>query len=163
MQWEQAATPAVDAGIRTCFLRTSIVQSADGGALAKVLPLFKFGLGGRLGSGEQWWSWISIDDHVRAVLHLLETDVAGPVNMAAPNPVTNAEWTKAVGRALGRPTLLPVPAFAPRILLGRQMADALLFGSHRLAPTALQESGFTWRHTTIDQCLDAVLGDQELA
>lgn len=163
VQWEAATRPAVDAGIRTCYLRTSIVQSSDGGALAKTLPLFKLGLGGRLGSGEQWWSWISIDDHVRAILHLLETDVSGPVNMAAPNPVTNAAWTKAVGRELGRPTVVPVPRSAPRLLLGREMADTLLFSSHRLSPTVLTDSGFTFRHRTIEECLAAVVGDTELA
>lgn len=163
IQWERAAQPAVDAGIRTCFLRTSIVQSTHGGALAKTLPLFKLGLGGRLGSGQQWWSWISIDDHVRAILHLLQVEVSGPVNMAAPNPVTNATWTKALGRELGRPSIVPVPKFGPRLVLGKEMADALLFTSHRLAPTVLDRSGFTFRHRTIEECLAAVVGDQELA
>ncbi len=163
LQWEAAAAPAVDAGIRTAFLRTGIVQSPDGGALAKTLLPFKLGVGGRLGSGDQWWSWISIDDHVRAMLHLLETDVAGPVNLTAPNPVTNREYTKALGRELGRPTLVPIPKFGPRLLLGKELADTLLYSSHRVLPAVLTDSGFQFRHPTIESCLAAVLGPDEVA
>jgi uncharacterized protein (TIGR01777 family) len=160
VQWEAATAPAQEAGIRTCLLRTGIVQSADGGALAKTLLPFKLGIGGRLGSGDQWWSWISIDDHVRAMLHLIDSDVEGPVNLTAPNPVTNQHYTKALGRELGRPTLLPLPKIGPRLLLGKDLSDALLYTSHRVLPTVLESSGFVFRHPTIEICLAAVLGDE---
>ncbi len=163
VQWEAAAQPAVDAGIRTAYLRTGIVQSPDGGALAKTLTPFKLGIGGRIGSGDQWWSWISIDDEVRAILHLLEVDVSGPVNLTGPEPVTNQTYTKALGRELGRPTLLPIPKFGPRLLLGKELAEALLDTSARVVPAVLQSSGFTFRHETIEACLAGVLGDQEVA
>ncbi len=161
--WEAAAQPAVDAGIRTAFLRTGIVQSADGGALAKTLLPFKLGIGGRLGSGEQWWSWISIDDEVRAILHLLTADVAGPVNLTGPEPVTNQAYTKALGRELGRPTLFPIPRIGPRLLLGKELAEALLYQSQRVVPTVLERSGFRFRHPTVEACLAGVLGPEELA
>jgi uncharacterized protein (TIGR01777 family) len=157
VQWEAATAPAQEAGIRTCLLRTGIVQSADGGALKKTLLPFKLGIGGRLGSGDQWWSWISIDDHVRAMLHLIESDIEGPVDLTAPNPVTNREYTKALGRQLGRPTLLPIPKIGPRVLLGKELTDALLYTSHRVLPIVLESSGFVFRHPTIDVCLAAVL------
>ncbi len=160
VQWEGATAPAQAAGIRTCLLRTGIVQSADGGALKKTLPPFKLGIGGRLGSGEQWWSWISIDDHVRAMLHLIEGEVEGPVNMTAPNPVTNQQYTKALGRELGRPTLLPIPKLGPRLLLGKELTETLLYSSRRVHPTVLEASGFEFRHPTIDVCLADVLGDE---
>ena len=163
MQWEAAAAPAVDAGIRTAYLRTGIVQSPDGGALAKTLLPFKLGIGGRLGSGDQWWSWISIDDEVRAIVHLLTADVSGPVNLTAPEPVTNQTYTKALGRELGRPTLLPIPKIGPRILLGKELAEALLYQSQRVVPTVLEQSGFAFTHRTIAECLAGVLGDQEVA
>lgn len=160
IRWEGATAPAQEAGIRTCLLRTGIVQSGDGGALQKMLLPFKLGIGGRLGSGDQWWSWISIDDHVRAMLHLMESDVEGPVNLTAPNPVTNQEYTKALGRELGRPTLLPIPSLGPRVLLGKELSAALLYTSHRVVPSVLESSGFTFRHPTIEVCLAAVLGDE---
>jgi len=163
LQWEGATAPAQEAGIRTVLLRTGIVQSADGGALKKSLPPFKMGIGGRFGSGKQWWSWISIDDHVRAMLHLIDGDVRGPANLTTPNPVTNAQYTKALGRELGRPTLLPIPMLGPRALLGRELADTLLLSSHRVVPAVLQASGFEFRHPTIERCLAAVLGDAEVA
>ena len=158
-QWEAAAQPAVDAGIRTCFLRTGIVQSTEGGALGKTLPLFKFGLGGRLGTGDQWWSWISIDDEVRAILHLLTSDLDGPVDLTAPNPVTNSTYTEALGDALGRPTILPIPKFGPQLLLGRELADALLFTSARVHPSRLESDGFVFRHPTIEGCLRTLVSD----
>lgn len=169
--WEAAAQPAIDAGIRTAFLRTGVVQTPDGGALAKTLPPFKFGLGGRLGSGEQWWSWISIDDEVGAILHLLDAGtsagtsggVSGGVNMTAPNPVRNRAYTKALGRELGRPTILPIPDFGPKLLLGSELAETLLYESKRVVPGVLEASGYRFRHATIEDCLAAVLGDQELA
>ena len=161
--WEDAARPAVDAGIRTVFLRTGIVQSAEGGALAKTLLPFRLGLGGRLGSGDQWWSWISIDDQVGAILHLLSSDVSGPVNMTAPNPVRNREYTKALGRALHRPTVVPIPDFGPKLLLGSELAETLLNQSKRVVPGVLSASGYRFRHETIEDCLDAVLGPHEVA
>ncbi len=161
--WEAAAQPAIDAGIRTAFLRTGIVQSADGGALAKSLTPFKLGIGGRFGSGEQWWSWISIDDQVAAIRHLLEHDISGPVNLTAPNPVTNQDYTKALGRELGRPTLLPIPKIGPMALLGKELTEALLYQSQRVIPTVLTDTMFRFRHQTIDECLAAVLGDTEVA
>ena len=160
IQWEGATAPAQAAGIRTCLLRTGIVQSADGGALKKTLLPFKLGIGGRLGSGEQWWSWISIDDHVRAMLHLIGSEVEGPVNLTAPNPVTNQEYTKALGRELGRPTLLPIPKLGPRLLLGKELSETLLYSSRRVHPGVLEADGFEFRHRTIDVCLADVLGDE---
>lgn len=163
-EWEGAARPAVDAGIRTAFLRTAPVQTPDGGALAKTLPLFRLGLGGRMGSGDQWWSWISVDDHIGAMLHLLSaSDTFGGVNMCAPNPVTNKEYTKALGHELGRPTILPIPSFGPKLLVGAELADALLSESKRAVPAALEASGYRFRQPTIEECFAAVLGDQELA
>lgn len=161
--WEAAAAPAADAGVRVAHLRTGIVLSPDGGALAKMLLPFKLGIGGRLGSGQQWMSWISIDDHVRAMLHLLEVDVAGPVDLTAPNPSRNADFTTALGRELGRPTVLPIPAIGPRLLLGKELAQALLYESQRVLPAVLEESGFDFRHPTIEDALAAVLGDDEVA
>ena len=160
VQWEGATAPAQAAGIRTCLLRTGIVQSADGGALKKTLLPFKLGVGGRFGSGDQWWSWISIDDHVRAMLHLIESEVEGPVNLTAPNPVTNQEYTKALGRELGRPTLVPIPKLGPTVLLGKELTEALLYTSHRVVPSVLESSGFVFRHPTIEVCLTAMLGDE---
>lgn len=160
--WEAAAQPAVDAGIRTCFLRTGPVQTPTGGALAKTLPLFRLGLGGRFGSGEQWWSWISIDDQIAAMLHLLTSDVSGPYNFTAPNPVTNHHYTKALGKELGRPTVLPIPSFGPKLLVGSELAETLLFQSKRAVPAALEASGYRFRHPTIEDCFAGVLGDQEV-
>lgn len=156
--WEAEAKPAVDAGIRTPIIRTGIVLSTDGGALAKTLPLFKFGLGGRMGSGKQWWSWISIHDEVAAIEWLLTHEVAGPVNLTAPAPVTNAEFTKSLGSALHRPTIVPVPAFGPRLLLGSELADQLLFLSQRVEPQVLEQHGFEFRHRTLDAAWADVLG-----
>lgn len=163
LAWEAAAQVAVDAGIRTAFLRTGIVLSDDGGALAKMLLPFKLGVGGRLGRGDQYMSWISIDDEVAAIIHLLTANVSGPVDLTAPAPVTNQTFTKALGRELGRPTLLPIPAIGPRLLLGKELAQALLYDSARVLPTALSASGYQFRHLTIDVALAAILGDQELA
>lgn len=160
--WEAAAQPAVDAGIRTAFLRTAPVQTPAGGALAKTLPIFRLGLGGRFGSGEQWWSWISIDDQIAGILHLLTADVSGPVNFTAPNPVTNEQYTKALGRELGRPTVLPIPSFGPKLLVGSELAETLLFQSKRAVPTVLESSGYRFRHPTIEDCFAGVLGDEEV-
>lgn len=162
-QWEAATAPAEEAGVRTAHLRTGIVLSPDGGALAKMLLPFKLGIGGRLGDGQQWMSWISIDDHVRAMMHLLTADVRGPVDLTAPAPVRNADFTKALGRELGRPTLLPIPRIGPRLLLGKELAQALLYESQRVLPAVLEQSGFSFAHRTIDDALAGVLGDDEVA
>lgn len=159
--WEAATRPAEEAGIRVCHLRTGIVQSTDGGALAKSLPLFKIGLGGRFGDGAQYWPWISIDDQVRAIEFLLTAEVSGPVNLAGPTPATNAEYTKALGRALHRPAVVPVPMFGPSLLLGRELAEALLLTSARVVPSALTDAGFSFRHPTIEACFAGLLGDDE--
>ena len=156
-QWEAAAKPAIDAGVRTVFLRTGIVLTPLGGALKKQLPLFKLGLGGKFGNGKQWQSWISLDDELSAIEHLLTANVSGAVNLTAPNPVTNAEFTKALGRTLRRPALLPIPKFGPKLLLGSELAEALLFTGQRVMPTELQKSGFAFQHPTIDVALRALL------
>ncbi len=156
--WEAATAPAEAAGIRVAHLRTGIVLDAHGGALAKTLPLFRFGLGGRLGSGRQWWSWIGIEDEVGAIVFLLDADVSGPVNLTAPAPVTNAEFTKVLGRVLGRPTLLPVPAFGPKILLGSELAEQLLFTSARVLPEVLISAGYEFRSPDLEGALRQELG-----
>lgn len=155
--WEEAAAPAADAGIRVARLRTGIVLDRHGGALAKLLPLFRFGLGGRLGSGKQWWSWISMDDQIGIIRWLLENDVSGPVNATAPEPLTNAAFTKVLGEVLHRPTVLPVPAFGPKVLLGGELAQQLLFLSQRVQPTVAENEGYTFAHPTLDDALRAVL------
>ncbi len=157
VQWEAAVAPATDAGIRTALLRTGIVQTAAGGALAKQLPLFKIGLGGRFGAGTQYQSWISMDDEVGAIIHLLQTEVEGPVNLTAPNPATSAEFAKTLAKVLGRPSFMTVPAFAPRLILGREMADALLFESQRVMPETLEACGYDFVHPTLESCLAAAL------
>jgi len=155
--WEGSARPAVDAGIRVAFARTGIVLSKDGGALPQLLPLFKLFLGGKMGSGAQWMSWISIDDEVGALRWLLDHDVAGPVNLVAPNPVTNAELSSILGEVLHRPSFLPVPAFGPRLLKGKELADQLLFASQRVEPSVLVAGDFPFRHTHLADALRAVL------
>jgi uncharacterized protein len=156
-QWEAAAGPAIEAGIRVTFPRTGIVLSPDGGALAKLLPLFRLGLGGRMGSGRQWWSWISLDDEVGAIRWLLENEVWGPVNLTAPEPVTNAELTKVLGTVLHRPTVVPVPAFGPKLLLGGELAQSLLFTSQRVLPGVLVDRGYPFSHPTLEEALRAML------
>lgn len=157
-QWEASAQPAVDAGIRTVFLRTGIVLSPDGGSLGKQLPLFKLGLGGPVGDDKAWWPWIAIDDWVAAALHLLAADdVAGPVNLTAPNPARNREIAKAVGKALHRPAFLPVPKLGPRLLLGKELADALLGNSQRVVPERLLASGYEFRHPDVEGALRSML------
>lgn len=156
-EWEAAADPARAAGVRVVHLRTALVLSPRGGLLKKVLPLFKLGLGGRLGSGRQYWSWISVDDVVGIIGHALSSDaLAGPVNTAAPAPVTNEEFTSTLAGVLGRPALAPVPKFGPRILLG-QMADELLFSSARLLPARLQAHGYEYRHPKLEPALRDLL------
>jgi hypothetical protein len=155
--WEQATEQAKAAGLRVVNLRIGMVLTAKGAALQKMLLPFKMGVGGQVGSGRQYWSWISLDDLVRVILHCLETDsINGPVNAVAPEAVTNKEFTKSLGRALHRPTILPLPAFTARLMLG-EMADALLLTSTRVVPQRLQQSGFDFRHPTIDDAFEALL------
>lgn len=155
--WEEAALEAEAAGIRVCCLRIGIVLSRHGGALAKMLLPFKLGVGGIVGPGTQYMSWITLADLV-AVIDYASTHASlrGPINAVAPNPVTNAEFTKALGRALHRPTIFPMPAFAARLAFG-EMADALLLASTRVVPTRLLQEGFTFQHDTIDVGLAAAL------
>lgn len=157
-EWEAAAAPAVDAGIRTVFLRTGIVLTPRGGALKKQLPLFRLGLGGRFGNGRQWQSWISLDDEIAAIVHLLDSSLSGPVNLVAPNPVTNAGFTSTLAKVLRRPALLPIPAFGPSLLLGGELADALLYTGQRVEPAALERDGFRFSHPELDGALRAMLG-----
>jgi uncharacterized protein (TIGR01777 family) len=156
-QWESATAPAEQAGIRTVHLRTGIVLSTSGGALKKQLPLFKLGLGGRFGNGHQWQSWISIDDEVRAITHLLAAEICGAVNLTAPEPVTNVEFTATLAKVLHRPAMLPIPAFGPKLIFGGELVDALLLGGQRVLPTALQRSGYEFQHATLDAALHALL------
>ena len=156
-QWEASAQSAIDAGISTTFLRSGVVQAAHGGALQKQLPLFRFGLGGRIGSGTQYLPWITLEDEVRAISFLLEHQIEGPVNLTAPNPVTNLIYTKALGRVLGRPTLLPVPAPAPKLVLGSEMTEELLLASQRALPSRLEAAGFSFAHREIEPALRSVL------
>ena len=159
VQWEQATALAAAAGARVVHLRTGIVLSAKGGALKKQLPLFKFGLGGKMGSGDQWQSWISIDDEVAAIAHLLTADTSGPVNLTAPNPVTNLEFTKTLGEVLHRPTFVPIPKFGPKLLLGGELADNLLFSGQKVLPRVLDaDDGFTFQHPDLATALRALLG-----
>jgi hypothetical protein len=156
-QWEAAAKPASDAGVRTVLLRTGIVLTTKGGALKKQLPLFQLGLGGKFGNGKQWQSWISIDDEVSAIEHLLTANVSGAVNLTAPNPVTNAEFTSTLARVVKRPAFLPIPPFAPKAILGGELADALLFTGQRVIPAALNASGYQFVHPTLEVALRALL------
>jgi uncharacterized protein (TIGR01777 family) len=159
VQWEQATGIAEASGARVVHLRTGIVLSAKGGALKRQLPLFKFGLGGKMGSGDQWQSWISIDDEVAAITHLLTTDTSGAVNLTAPKPVTNAEFTDTLGDVLHRPTFLPIPKFGPKLLLGGELAENLLFTGQKVLPRVLEaDDGFTFRHPDLATALHALLG-----
>jgi uncharacterized protein (TIGR01777 family) len=156
-QWEAATGVAEAAGARVAHLRTGIVLSADGGALKKQLPLFKLALGGKMGSGRQWQSWISIGDEVRAITYLLTAAVSGPVNLTAPAPVTQADFADTLGDVLGRPTFLPIPKFGPKLLLGSELADNLLFTGQRVLPKVLADAGFQFEHPDLESALRALL------
>lgn len=157
--WEAAADPAREAGARVAHVRTGILQDPAGGALGRVLPLFKAGVGGRLGSGQQWWSWISRDDLIGIYHHALtEESVRGSINATAPNPVTNAEYTRILGKVLGRPTILPVPRFGPKLLLGAELAEELLFSSIRAQPRVAEQTGYAFRHRELEPALRELLG-----
>jgi len=155
--WESATQPAVQAGVRTVMTRFGIVLSPSGGALAKMLPPFRLGLGGRVGSGRQWWSWVALDDVIGAIEYAMKTStLAGPLNVVSPNPVTNREFTTSLASALSRPALFPMPAFAARAALG-QMADELLLASQRVEPAKLRASGYRFRRPDLDMALAAIL------
>lgn len=158
VQWEASARAAIEAGVPTAFLRTGIVMTPKGGALQKQLPLFKLALGGPFGNGGQYQSWISLDDEVGAIIHLLDAGVTGPVNLTAPTPVTNRAFAQTLGKVLKRPAIVPVPAFGPRLLLGKEMANALLFESQNIVPTVLEASGYRFAHPDLETGLRAVLG-----
>ncbi|NJP44965.1 TIGR01777 family oxidoreductase [Actinacidiphila epipremni] len=154
--WEQAAHPAAAAGIRTAFARTGLVVASGGGAWGRLFPLFRAGLGGRLGSGRQFWSFIAMRDEIAALRHILDTPaLSGPVNLTAPEPLTNREVTAAMGRVLRRPTLAAVPAPVLRAALGEFAGDVL--GSQRVRPARLLESGFTYTYPEIDAAIRAAL------
>jgi len=157
--WEDAAAPAEAAGIRVPRIRTGIVLDPDGGALERLVRLCRFGILGKLGDGKQWMSWISLADHVAAVRFLLDEGctVRGPVNLTSPGPVTNAVFTKALGRVLHRPTFLPVPSFGPKLLLGTELAETLLYEGQRVLPDVLQDAGFEFRHTDLEPTLHELL------
>ncbi len=160
-EWEFATETASDAGIRTVNLRTGIVLSRSGGALKQMLLPFRLGLGGRIGDGHQWWSWIHIDDWVSAVHHILQNDgLRGPVNMTAPNPVTNAGFTRTLADALKRPARLHVPAFAARLAFG-ELADEGLLASARVIPEKLNQNGFTFRFSELKSALIDLLSHVE--
>jgi uncharacterized protein len=155
--WEAATEPAVQKGIRVVPLRFGVVLGGAGGALGKMLPPFRMGLGGVLGSGQQYMSWIALDDAVGAIHHAMMTEsLQGPVNAVAPNAVTNQEFTKALGKAIGRPTIVPMPAFAVRLIFG-EMADELLLASARVQPTKLMASGYTFRYPELEAALGHLL------
>ena len=157
--WEDAAAPAHDAGIRTVLLRSGVVLTAKGGALKKQLLPFKLGAGGRLGDGRQWLSWISLEDEVSAIIHLLTTEAAhGPVNVTSPEPVTNAEFTATLAKVLKRPAFMPVPTPALHALFGKEMTKEMLLGGQKVLPAKLQESGFTFAHPSLEQALRHTLG-----
>jgi uncharacterized protein len=158
--WEAATAPAEEAGIRVVHLRNGIVLSPSGGALQKMLTPFKLGVGGKMGSGRQWMSWISIDDEVGAIIHLLgEGAPAGPVNATSPNPMTNSDFSRALAKAVKRPAVTPVPAPALRLLLGRQMADELLLGSMRVLPTRLLDAGYAFSAPDLGPALERMLAN----
>jgi uncharacterized protein len=157
-QWEAATRPAADAGMRVVNCRMGVVLSGTGGALAKMLPPFRMGFGGVMGSGRQYMSWIALDDVVGAIQHLLlGGTLAGPVNLVAPNPVSNREFTETLGRVLRRPTILRLPAFAVRLGLG-EVADELLLASARVQPVQLTASGYQFRYATLEGALRHLLG-----
>lgn len=157
-EWEGATAPAREAGIRVVNLRFGVILSPQGGALKKMLLPFRLGMGGRVGNGQQYWSWISVDDAAGAIHHALMTNsLLGPVNAVAPNPVTNIEFTKTLGRVLARPTLLPMPVFASRLVLG-EMAEELLLASTRVEPKQLMESEYVFRQPTLEAALRHLLG-----
>jgi uncharacterized protein (TIGR01777 family) len=157
VEWERATETASTQGIRTVLARFGIILSVDGGALKKMLPPFRMGVGGRIGTGQQWMSWIALDDVIAGLTFALNNDsLQGPVNFVAPNPVRNAEFTKTLGKALSRPTLFPIPAFGVRLVFG-EMAEALLLASQRVEPGRLNSTGYQFQHARLADALRQVL------
>jgi uncharacterized protein (TIGR01777 family) len=160
VEWERATSAAAEKGIRTIRTRFGIILDTHGGALAKMLTPFRMGIGGRVGDGKQWMSWIALDDVVNGLKFLIaDKSIHGPVNFVAPNPVTNAEFTKTLGRALSRPTLFPVPAFGARLAFG-EMADALLLSSQKVEASVLEDKGFLFNWPTLEPVLRHLLQDR---
>lgn len=167
--WESAAEPAIEAGIRTVLPRSGQVFSpvhdlspfaalTAPGSLQRLVPLFRLGLGGRLGSGKQWWSWISLPDQVRAMIFAIDTSaLSGPVNFVSPEPVRNETFTKVLAEVLGKPAFLPVPAFGPKLVVGSELAETLVFESQRVTPPKLLDAGFEFLHPDLESALRAVL------
>jgi|TARA_B110000263_G_scaffold247988_1_gene261954 uncharacterized protein (TIGR01777 family) len=155
--WERATERAGSAGIRVAHARTGVVLSPEGGLLAKQLPLFRLGLGGRLGSGHQYLSWISLRDEVAALLWLVDREVEGPVNLVAPSPVTNAEFARSLGSALGRPARLPVPTAMPMVMFGRDLVRELMLASTRVRPRVLEDGGFAFTDPELGPALRAMV------
>jgi len=157
-EWEAAASPVAQAGVLTSHTRFGLVLSREGGALPQMLTPFRLGIGGRIGDGKQWWSWIDIQDLAGAIVHVLKIGLSGPVNVVSPNPVTNAEFTKTLGSVLSRPTIFPVPAFAARLAFG-QMANELLLASQKVEPASLVNSGYQFKFTELEKSLRSLLKD----
>jgi uncharacterized protein (TIGR01777 family) len=157
VEWENATRPALEKGIRTVHARFGVILDKHGGALAKMLTPFRMGVGGRIGNGKQWMSWIAIDDVVSGLKFVIsDQTTSGPVNFVAPNPVTNAEFTKTLGRVLSKPTLFPMPEFGVRLAFG-EMGEALLLGSQRVKPAVLQQSGFSFAYPSLESALRHLL------
>jgi uncharacterized protein (TIGR01777 family) len=157
-QWEAATAPAVEAGVRVVNVRSGIVLAREGGALGRMLLPFRLGVGGRIGSGRQYMSWISIDDEVGAIVHALDNEaVRGAMNATGPNPVTNAEFTSTLGHVLHRPTVLPTPLAPLKLVYGPELVQSLLLFSQRVEPTTLQRTGYEFRHPSLEAALRAVL------
>lgn len=165
--WEEAARPAADAGIRVAMTRSGIILSEEGAALGRLLAPFgpkwlspyRWGLGGPVAGGDTYWPWISFDDEIAAILHLLlRSEIEGPVNLTAPEPVTNRRFIRAVGRALGRPTVIPIPGFAVKIVIGGELAEAVVLQSQRAIPARLEADGFRFADTDIDEAMKDAIG-----
>lgn len=157
VDWEGATAPAEEAGVRVVHLRTGIVLSPQGGTLKKLLPLFKFGLGGRIGSGKQWQSWISLTDEVGAIGHLLGSELTGAVNLTAPTPVTQADFAHVMGEVLHRPAVLPIPTFGPKLIYGDELVENVIATGQRVLPKALLADGYTFHHDTLERALRSLL------
>jgi len=157
VKWEEATTAAREAGIRVCHLRIGLVLGSDGGALEKMIIPFKFGLGGKIGDGSQYWSWVAIDDLVRIIVYLIDNeDLKGPINAVSPNPATNSEFTYVLGKVLKRPTIIPLPAFVAKGLLG-EMAQETMLASTRVIPKKLLDSSFKFKYTDLYDALSGIL------
>jgi uncharacterized protein (TIGR01777 family) len=155
--WEAATAPAEAAGLRVAHLRTALVFSRAGGSFPRMLLPFRMGVGGRIGTGRQFWSWITLEDTIRAIGFLLDRDISGPINLAAPDPIRNSEMTEILGEVMGRPAVLPAPAFGLKALLGNEFAEEVLLGSQRVVPDVLQAAGFEFHHPTLREALESVV------